>query len=168
MDLEDETIEDLEEYKTNFQELMLEYRQLRNFCEEIQKSINTQNYYDFYLELKETLKDFYENIDPDYKFFYKKLDLKFFVKHYYSFTSKIKDISEVNICGCEEDIEEIEERLMTIGNEIFPILPKPEENLNYQKQKKFNQLKRELIYGQFEKKYEIKSEKIKIKNSKEF
>lgn len=78
-------------------------------------------------------------------FYIKKLTLKFFVKNYDLFTTMTQDFALVRECSCEEGIDQLDEQLMSIGSEIFTVLPKPEDDLNYQKQKKIDQFKRESI-----------------------
>lgn len=154
--LDDATIEDLVSYKSGLEESIFEYKKLQNLCSDIRTTIDSNNYLDHYVDLKESLRDIYENLDFNFKFLYKKLTLKFFVKNYDLFTTMTQDFALVRECSCEEGIDQLDEKLMSIGSEIFTVLPKPEDDLNYQKQKKIDQFKRESIYNQFEKKYKIK------------
>lgn len=76
--LDDETIEDLVSYKSGLEESIFEYKKLQNLCDDIRTTIDSNNYLDYYVDLKESLRNIYENLDFNFKFLYKKINIKIF------------------------------------------------------------------------------------------
>jgi len=145
MDISKSSFKELEALKSDFQEIILEYRRLNNLCDKTLSELKSGTESSGFYELKDSLKYIYKNIDAGFKFLYKNLTLKTFNFGFEDLVVLIKKFSDVKKWECEDNIGKIDERLMMIGHKIFKELPNPKTDLDYQKAKEENQQKRDDI-----------------------
>jgi hypothetical protein len=154
----------LEEKKAPLFEELKDFNSLTNYCDYLLQSYNKNNLLSSYSDLLVCLFAM-KIIYPVYNELYKSLSLENFEKDYKKEINNIKTFTKAMVRETENKILEIdykrEEEIkkainikMKIDNAIFPdLFPKPENNIEYQNNKKIAETQRKKVNDDFDKNY---------------